>query len=333
MTIPHGEVKVFEAADGSLSVDVRLEGESVWLTQKQMAELFGKHVMTVNSHISNVFAESELSQDSTIRKFLIVQKEGKREVEREVEHYNLDVIISVGYRVKSKRGTQFRMWATKTLKEHLVQGYTVNARRLAENCSELDAALTLVRRTADAQQLTLDQGRGLVDVITRYTRTYLLLQQYDEGSLTEPKGKQPAYTLTTDAARFEISRLQADLAGRREITALFGQERGDALDSLLGNLEQTVLGDAAYPTVESKAAHLLYFVIKDHPLSDGNKRVASCLFLHFLERNNALLRSDGTPKLNDVGMAALALLVAESNPASKETVVRLIMNLLAEPAS
>lgn len=325
--IPHGEVLIYETKEGAFAVDVRLEAETVWLTQKQMADLFGKSVKTINEHVGNIFKEKELQEESVIRNFRITAADGKM---YDTAHYNLDVIISVGYRVKSPQGTQFRIWATRMLKEHLIKGYTIDERRLADNRQELEAALELVRRVAHSAQLTTDQGKGLVDVITRYTRTYLLLQQYDEGTLVEPHGREAGYVLTYNAARQEIHRLRQDLASRGEATALFGQERGDALDALLGNLEQTVFGEPAYPTVESKAAHLLYFIIKDHPLSDGNKRAGACLFLYFLEQNRALMRADGTPKLNDVGMAALALLVAESAPNSKETVIRLVMNMLAD---
>lgn len=324
-----GEVLVYQAENGDLSVDVRLENETVWLTQKQMAVLFGRHVMTVNSHIANAFSERELDPERTIRNFLIVQKEGKREVERDIEHYNLDMIISVGYRVKSIQGTQFRQWATKTLREYLIKGYAINERRLADSRNDLEAALGLVHKASEGNQITTEQGRGLVDVITRYTRTYLLLQQYDEGTLADPTGQPASYILTPERARDEIARLKADLAKRGELTSLFGAERGDGLDSLLGNLEQTVFGEPAYPTLEAKAAHLLYFIIKNHPLSDGNKRVGACLFLHFLDGNLALTRQDGAPKLNDNGMAALALLIAESPPENKETVIRLIMNMLS----
>ena len=267
------EVVLYTSPEGETQVDVRLDGESVWLSVEQMAALFERDRSVISKHLKNVFKDNELSEAATCAKFAQVQIEGGREISRAVDHFNLDAVISVGYRVKSKRGVHFRQWATGVLREHLVKGFTVNHRRLADNSKELAAAIELVRRTADAQQLTRDQGRGLVDVITRYTRTYLLLQQYDEGSLTEPRGSAPAYTLTTEAAQLEIARLRDDLAARGEATALFGQERSDALDALLGNLEQSVFGELAYPTVESKAAHLLYFVIKNHPLTDGNKRV------------------------------------------------------------
>jgi hypothetical protein len=324
-----GEVLVYQTDNGEFSVDVRLENETVWLTKEQMSELFGRERSVITKHLQNIFANGELSESSTCAKFAQVRQEGSRTVTREVDYYNLDAIISVGYRVNSKQGTRFRQWATKTLTDHLIKGYTVNERRLSEKRHDLEAALELVRRTSDGYQLTSEQGRGLVDVITRYTRTFLLLQQYDEGSLSAPTGQPATYVLTPERARREIARLKADLAGRGELTSLFGAERDDGLNSLLGNLEQTVFGEPAYPTLESKAAHLLYFVIKNHPLSDGNKRVGACLFLHFLDGNSALTRHDGTPKLNDNGMAALALLVAESSPTNKETVIRLIMNMLS----
>jgi len=324
----HGEVMVYETPDGALSVDVRLEDETVWLTQAQLTKLFGKERSVITKHLRNIFKEGELDEPSVCANYAHTGADGKV---YQTNHYNLDAIISLGYRVNSKQGTQFRIWATKTLREHLVRGYTINERRLSENRKELEAALELVRRTANTLPLTTEQGRGLVDVITRYTRTYLLLQQYDEDSLVEPAGRPASFVLSIAGARHEITRLKYDLAARGELTDLFGRERGDALESLLGNLEQTVFGEAAYPTVESKAAHLLYFVIKNHPLTDGNKRVGACLFLHFLEQNASLLRPDGTTKLNDIGMAALALLVAESAAAAKETVIRLIMNMLSEP--
>jgi prophage maintenance system killer protein len=247
-----------------------------------------------------------------------------------VDHYNLDVIISVGYRVKSQRGTQFRIWATRTLREHLVRGYTLNRQRFEQNARELEAALTLVRKAAAGDALTTDQGRGLVDVIGRYTQTFLLLQRYDEGLLTEPKGSPGGVLPAVHEARAAIARLKADLIKRGEASDLFGREPADGLAALLGNLDQTVLGEPAYPTVEAKAAHLLYFVIKNHPFADGNKRIGSFLFVDFLNRNRRLFR-DGEAVINDVGLAALALLVAESAASDKDLMIRLVMNMLAGP--
>jgi hypothetical protein len=194
--------------------------------------------------------------------------EGKRQVQRQLKHYNLDAIISVGYRVNSRRGVRFRQWATNTLREHLVRGYTINQQRFEHNARELEAALELVRKAAAGEALSTDQGRGLVDVIARYTQTFLLLQRFDEGLLVEPKGIAGGALPPLSEARAAIARLKHDLLSRGEATDLFGREREEGLAALLG--------EPAYPTIESKAAHLLYFVIKNHPFSDGNKRIGSC---------------------------------------------------------
>lgn len=324
-----GEIVVFETPKGEAQVEVRLDRGTVWLSQRQMAELFDTSTDNVGLHLKNVYDEGELDEESTTEDYSVVQIEGKRRIRRRVKHYNLDAIISVGYRVHSKRGTQFRIWATRTLRNHLIQGYTLNRQRLENNAAELEAALALVRRAA-AGELTSDMGRGLVNVIAHYTQTFLLLQRYDEGLLTEPRGSTGGTLPDVDGARTEVARLRADLIGRGEATELFGHERDDGLAALLGNLDQTVFGEPAYPTLESKAAHLLYFVIKNHPFSDGNKRIGSYLFVEFLQRNGRLFR-DGEVVINDVGLAALALLVAESPAENKETMIHLIMNMLAPP--
>jgi prophage maintenance system killer protein len=253
-------------------------------------------------------------------------------VVREIEYYNLDAIISVGYRVNSTRATRFRQWATRVLREHLTRGFSIDRARFEQNAAELEAALQLVKKAAAGEALTADQGRGLVDVIARYTQTFLWLQRYDEGLLTEPQGSPGGVLPTLEEARAAIARLKADLMARGEASDLFGRERGDAFAALLGNLEQTVFGEPAYPTVETKAAHLLYFVIKNHPFADGNKRIGSFLFVDFLNRNGRLFRT-GEPVINDVGLAALALLVAESAPKDKDVMIRLVMNMLAGPQS
>lgn len=250
--LPGGEIIVYEAPGGEVRVDVRLERETVWLSQEQIAELFGRERSVVTKHIRNVFKEGELDQKSNVH-FLHIAGSDKP-----VGFYNLDVIISIGYRVNSKRGTQFRIWATRTLREHLIRGYTLDRQRFARNAAELEAALTLVRKAAAGEALTTDQGRGLVDVIARYTQTFLLLQRYDEGLLAEPKGNPGGVLPAVDEACAAIARLKVDLLARGEATDLFGREREDGLAALLGNLDQSVFGEPAYPTVESKAAsHLL----------------------------------------------------------------------------
>lgn len=320
------QLVIFEGDAGQ--VEVRLEGETIWLTQRQMSDLFDTTPENVLMHLKNIYAAGELTESATAKDFLAVRTEGRRQVQRNLKHYNLDAIISVGYRVNSSRATHFRQWATRILREHLTQGYTLNRQRFEQNAAELEAALTLVKKAAAGDALTTDQGRGLVDVIARYTHTFLWLQRYDEGLLTKPSGS-PGGTLPSPVeARFGIARLKADLMSRHEATALFGNEREDNFAATLGNLEQTVFGEPAYPTVESKAAHLLYFIIKNHPFSDGNKRIGSYLFVDFLARNGRLQR-DGEPVINDVGLAALALLVAESDPKAKDVMIRLIENMLA----
>ncbi|WP_114649916.1 virulence protein RhuM/Fic/DOC family protein [Pseudothauera hydrothermalis] len=322
-----GHIVIYEG--GEARVEVRLERDSVWLTQEQMALLFGRERSVITKHIRNVFAEGELEREAVCAKFAHTAADGKT---YQVESYNLDVIISVGYRVKSLQGTRFRQWATRVLREHLTRGYSLDRQRFERNAAELEAALQLIRKAAASDALTADQGRGLVDVVARYTQAFLWLQRYDEGLLTAPAGSPGGVLPTLEEARAAIARLKADLMARGEASDLFGRERGEAFAAILGNLEQTVFGEPAYPTLETKAAHLLYFVIKNHPFSDGNKRCGALLFVDFLARNGRLLR-DGAPVINDVGLAALALLVAESDAKNKDVMIRLIENMLAEPGA
>ena len=319
---PSNQVVIYEGGD--VRVEVRLDGESVWLTQEQMGQLFGRERSVITKHIRNVFADGELEEESNVQNLHIAGSD------KPVKFYNLDVVISVGYRVKSQQGTRFRQWATRVLREHLTQGYSLDRQRFEQNAAELEAALALVKKAAAGEALTAEQGRGLVDVIARYTQTFLWLQRYDEGLLTAPAGSPGGVLPALDEARAAIARLKADLMARGEASDLFGRERGDAFAAILGNLEQTVFGEPAYPSIETKAAHLLYFVIKNHPFSDGNKRTGAFLFVDFLARNGRLLRN-GEPIINDVGLAALALLVAESDAKNKDVMIHLIENMLALP--
>ena len=314
---------IYEGPSGE--VEVRLTGDTVWLNQAQLARLFGRERSVIARHIKNVFKDNELDEDSVCADFAQTAPDGKT---YQVEHYNLDAIISVGYRVKSREGVRFRQWATRTLNQHLLRGYTLNRQRFEDNARELEAALALVRKAAGSEALSGDQGRGLVDVIARYTQTFLLLQRYDEGLLTEPRASSGGVLPPVTEARARIAALKQDLMARGDASDLFGREREAGLESILGNLEQTAFGEPAYPSIESKAAHLLYFVIKNHPFSDGNKRIGSFLFVEFLNRNGRLFR-DGEAIVNDVGLAALALLVAESEPRQKDVLIRLVMNMLA----
>lgn len=320
------EIIIYQTADQQTQVEVKLDNETVWLNRNQLAELFDRDVKTIGKHISNIFADGELDKNSVVSNFATTATDGKT---YQVEHYNLDVIISVGYRVKSQRGTQFRIWATQRLRDYLVQGYAIDQQRLRQNADELEQALKLFQKTAQSTALNLDAGRGLVHIISRYTQTFLWLQLYDEGLLNEPGGQPGGRLPSVDEAQTALAELKRQLIARGEATDLFAHPRGDGLASLLGNLEQSVFGEPAYPTIESKAAHLLYFVVKNHPFSDGNKRSGAFLFVDFLHRNGRLFNQANEPIINDVGLAALTLLVAESAPTQKDTLIRLIMNLLA----
>lgn len=321
-------IEIYRSADGQAQVEVRFGQETVWLSLQQMADVFGRDKSVISRHLKNIFAEGELSPEATVAKNATVQTEGKRQVSRDIEYYNLDAILSVGYRVNSKAGTQFRIWATARLKDYLLKGYALNHQRLQQNAADLEQALELIRKTAASPELTVASGRGLVDIVSRYTQTFLWLQQYDEGLLNDLPGQDGGVLPTIDEARTALAGLKAQLMARGEATDLFARERGDALQALLGNLAQTVFGESAYPSIESKAAHLLYFVVKNHPFTDGNKRSGAYLFVDFLHRNRRLLDASGQPVINDTGLAALTLLVAESDPQHKDVLIRLVMHML-----
>ena len=317
-----GEIAIYETDSGAF--EVRVEAETVWLTQAQMSELFQRDQSVISRHISSVFREGELEEATNMQKMHIASSD------KPVTEFSLDVIISVGYRVKSQQGVRFRQWANRILKEHLTRGYTINRQRFEENARELEAALQLVRKAATAPALDAQSGQGLVEILSHYTRTFLWLQRYDEGLLQAPPGQAGGALPTANEAMAALKGLKADLMERAEATELFARPRDDGLASILGNLDQTVFGEPAYPSIEAKAAHLLYFVVKDHPFADGNKRSGAFLFVDFLHRNARLLNDAGQPVVNDAGLAALTLLVAESAADQKETLIHLIMNMLTK---
>ena len=322
---PRGEVVVYEAPNGDVLLDVRLEQETVWLTQRQMADVFRTSLDNVGLHLKNVFAEGELDRAATTEDFSVVRSEGNRRVRRVLTHYNLDAIISVGYRVSSKRAVRFRQWATRTLREHLVSGYTFNERRLAERgLQEARDTLDLLTRTLRNQALVEDTGRAVLELVTRYADTWRLLLEYDEDRLEAPAGtRPPSAALDHAQAVAAIADFRAALIAREEASTLFGNPRGEALEGILGDVEQTMFGEPLYRTREEKAANLLYFLVKDHPFTDGNKRIGSLLFLLYLRQEG--LHHD----LNPQALTALTLLIAESVPANKDLLVRLVVNLLA----
>lgn len=321
-------ITIYETPDGSTQLEVRLEQGTLWLSLQQLATLFDRDKSVISRHLKSIFASGELVRKAVVAKNATTAADGKT---YQVEYFNLDAIISVGYRVNSVKGTQFRIWATDVLRQHLVKGYSLHQARFEQNAAELEQALALIRKAARSPAITAETGSGLVEIVSRYTQTFLWLQRYDEGLLDEPCGQAGGNLPSEAEASVALRALKQSLLARGEATELFGRPRGDGLGALLGNLDQTVFGEPAYPTLESKAAHLLYFVVKNHPFTDGNKRSGAFLFVDFLHRNGRLLNTWGEPVINDTGLAALTLLVAESAPKQKDTLIRLIMNMLAAP--
>lgn len=316
-------IVIFESGDQP--VQVRLEGETVWLTQAQMAELFDTSTDNISLHLKNIYADEELEEPATTEDFSVVRQEGARQVRRHLKHYNLDAIISVGYRVSSSRATRFRQWATGVLRQHLVEGYSLNQQRLKERGIAFEQALDLLSRTLANQQLVSTERQAVLQVIADYARSWSLLQGYDEQSLTGQRGKQrDMRPLGLEDVLAAIAQLKAELIAKGEATALFGQLRGDGLASAIATIEQGFGDELFYPNVASRAAHLLYFVIKNHPLTDGNKRTGSFLFLWYLRLNQHLLARPVERLINDNTLVALALLVAESKPDQKDLMVKLV---------
>ncbi len=328
MDCEHGEIILYQSKDGRAAMDVYLADDTVWLTLNQMSELFERDKSVISRHLRNIFQTGDLDKQSTVAKNATVQIEGDREVTRDIDWFNLDAIISVGYRVNSKRGTQFRIWATTILKDHLVKGYTLNQRRLAETgIKEAQQVLSLLSNTLDSHDLINDEGRLVLSIVNRYARTWQLLLQYDEDNFPATKTGQITTTiLDIDKVRLAITSLKQELDIKGESTNIFGNERGDGLAGIIGAIHQTFGGQDLYPSIEEKAANLLYFVIKDHPFTDGNKRIGSFLFLLFLQMNGLL----ETKKFDNKALVALALLTAASDPGQKDLLIRLIINLLSE---
>lgn len=316
------QIQIFTSQDGQVALEVSLEHDTVWLSQAQLCELFGRERSVITKHISNVFKDGELEREAVCAKFAHTAADGKT---YQVDYFNLDVIISVGYRVKSQRGVQFRQWASSVLKQHLVQGYTLNQHRLAERGVEFEQAVALLSRTLANQQLVRPEGEYVLQVISDYARSWSLLQGYDEQSLGEISARQADMrALQLEDALTAIAQLKQQLLTKGEATELFAQLRGNGLASALATIEQGFGNELFYPNIASRAAHLLYFVIKNHPLADGNKRTGSFLFLWYLRLNQHLLAKPVEQLINDNTLVALALLVAESLPGQKDLMIRLI---------
>lgn len=326
------EIVIYRSGDNKISVEAKLHRETIWLTQAQIATLFGTQRPAITKHLNNIFNDKELSKKSVSSILEHTAADGKT---YKTQFYNLDAIISVGYRVNSHRATQFRIWATGVLRDHIVRGYTLNRKRITQlrqkQLSEFANAVSLIKKTIETKQLSTKEESGLLKVITEYTNSWILLQQYDKGKIAGlEKTAKATYKLEYDEAQNAIVELKNSLFAQKEASDLFGIERHKGLDQIISGLYQTFGGKQLYPSIEDKAAHLLYFTIKDHPFTDGNKRIASFLFIVFLARNNYLYRKNGERKINDNAIVALALLIAESEAKQKDIMIKLIMNFLSE---
>ncbi len=322
--------EIVKFIDGEIEVNVKLEEESIWITQKQMCELFGRDKSVISRHIRNIFKSRELDENSTVAKFATVQKEGGREVLREIEYYNLDVIISVGYRVNSKRATKFRQWATKILKDYILKGYALNQKRIEQNFKEFQKEIEFLQKAIKNSNIGEIEAKGFLDIITKYAKSWILLNQFDENRLEIPKGKEAEFILDYNEAKEEIEKLKKELISKKEASELFGIERENSFKGILRNIYQTFDGVDLLPTIEEKAANLFYYIVKDHPFVDGNKRIGAFIFVLFLSKNTYLYDSKGKLKINSNALVSLALLIAHSNPNEKDLIIKLIMNLIGE---
>ena len=322
------DITIYQSDDGQTQLEVQLDKETVWLNLNQMTDLFGRDKSVVSRHLNNIFREGELERKAVVAKFATTAADGKT---YQVDFFNLDVIISAGYRVKSTQGTRFRQWATRILHNHIAKGYTVNEKRLREETNklaELQQTIQLLARTLQNQELVNDTGNEILQVISDYAYALTTLDRYDHGTLLVGKTSGSAsFILEYDDAIAIVQSM------RGEFNGLFGLEKDQGFKSALGTIYQTFDGKDVYPSIEEKAAHLLYFVVKNHAFSDGNKRIAAAIFIYFLAANKILYRPDGSKRLADNALVALTLLIAESRPKEKETIAKLIVNLINQDNS
>jgi len=323
-----GKIVIYRSPEGETELSVNLKEDTVWLTPTQMTKLFEKARPTILEHIKNIYEETELDSTSTCRKFRQVQIEGNRRIIRNIDHYNLDVIISVGYRVKSKRGTQFRIWANKVLKEYLVEGYALNAKRLkeqSEKVRELEKSIEVFKRVADSFQLKQDEFTGILKVISDYTYALDILDQYDHQKLKLGRiERKEEYKISYKDSAKLITNLKNKFGG----SGLFGKEKNESFRSTIGTIYQTFNKKELYPSLEEKAAMLLYLTIKNHSFIDGNKRIGAALFLMYLSKNSFLYGTSGEKRIADNALVALCLMIAASNPKEKDIIVKVVVNLI-----
>lgn len=322
-------IEIYKSDSSQIEIIVQFEKDTVWLSQKQMAQIFNKDSDTIGLHLKNIFLEEELDENATTENLSVVQTEGSRKVKRNIKFYNLDAIISVGYRVNSKQGTQFRQWATQRLKDYLVKGYTLNEKRLKElnyKYSELQNAIKLASNAGNIKTLTSNEAKGILKVIEKYAYALETLDKYDHQNLT----------IETLSSEEKINKLSYDEAIKQVLIwrdfqkagNLFGNEKDKSFKSSLETIYQTFDGIDLYPSFEEKAANLLYFVVKNHSFSDGNKRIAAGLFVYFLDMNNKLLNESGNKRIGDNALVAITIMIAESKSEEKDIMTKLVVNLI-----
>ncbi len=320
-TKPHTDIVLYKSRDGSVELNVQLDEDTIWLSKRQMGRLFEKDSDTIGLHVRNVFKEGELQESTTTEESSVVRQEGGRKVRRRIRFYNLDVIISVGYRVKSKRGTEFRIWATDVLKQHLVKGYSVHQKRL----KELKQSLTLASNISQRKQLSSDEATALLQTVADYAYALDLLDDYDHQRVTIRKtSRRKAKPVTYDEAIRLIDLMRIKFGD----SAVFGREKDNSLHSSLNAIMQSFDGKELYPSVEEKAAHLLYFLVKNHSFVDGNKRIAAAVFLRFAEKNKLIYDKDGMKRIPDNALVAMTLMIAESKPKEKDVITAMLTNLI-----
>ena len=322
------QILIYKPKGGDIEVEVKLDRETIWLDAHQMAKLFDVNRPAVVKHINNIYKTGELNKNSTCSILEQVAADGKI---RKMNLYNLDVIIAVGYRVNSFRATQFRIWATKVLKNYLTKGYVINEKRLISSQNRLKNLQETIKLLEEkiAHPVIAGQEKEILKFLSTYAHTLTLLNEYDKGEIKKVKGKETKFRLAYKTAKKLISQLKTELIAKKEASELFGREQENKLEVVIKNIYQTFGGKDLYSTIEDKASHLLYFIIKDHPFVDGNKRIGAMLFIYFLEKSNYLFRKDGERKFNDNALTTLCLLIAISDLKEKDKLIEITKNLIS----
>ncbi len=321
------KIEIFQSENGAIELKGDLQKETVWASLEQIAKLFNRDKSGISRHIKNIFNSNELDKNTTVAKIATVQIEGNREVTRDIEYYNLDMILSIGYRVDSKEATVFRKWATSILKQYLIDGYVINKSRLTQTKEILNNLKATINLLSTKE---IGEDKELLNLLQNYTKTLSLLENYDKSSIDDFEGKPTSYRLTYDEVKGVLQTLKQELISRKEASEFFANEKAGELQGIVDNIYQTFGGVDLYPAIEDKASHLLYSIIKNHPFTDGNKRSASFVFVYFLDKCDYLYKSSGEKKINDNALTVLALLIASSNPKEKDILVKLIKHLIFE---